>query len=139
MEAHTTVVRARAEAEARPTNVQAFFRYCATCHQSNDRSPPNFLQGSASEVSAKLGHCAERLHVRLSMWRLAPAARSKSAMPPDYALYGSHVSPAAWRDSAELGALRTYVERVLQSEKGKVPAVDELLSRGYENLRSCLP
>lgn len=138
METHTTIAAASTQPDARSASLQPFFRYCATCHQSNDRSPPNFLQGSASQVSANLSHCAQRLYVRLSMWRLAPEQRPKTPMPPDYALYGLHGSPQAWRDSGELAALRAYVERALQAESGKVRP-EEFLSRGYENLRSCLP
>lgn len=139
MENHATLARAVTEADARPPSLQPFFRYCATCHQSNDRSPPNFLQGSAKQVSANLAHCAQRLYVRLSMWTLAPEQRPKTAMPPDYALYGMHSSPQAWRDSGELAALRAYAERVLHTENEKAPRTNEFMSRGYENLRSCLP
>ena len=139
MESHTTTARAGAEADVRPPGLQPFFRYCATCHQTSDRSPPNFLQGSASQVSAKLAHCAQRLYVRLSMWKLAPAERPKTPMPPNYALYGSHTTPEAWRDSAELAALRSYVERALHAENGKAPDANDFISRGYENLRACLP
>jgi mono/diheme cytochrome c family protein len=139
MEGHTTVAHARAEAGAKPLALQPFFRYCATCHQSSDRSPPNFLQGSAAAVAANLAHCAERLHVRLSMWQLPVEHRPKTPMPPHYALYAFQSSPQTWRDSGELAALKTYVERVLQAENGKAPRPDELLSRGYENLRPCLP
>jgi mono/diheme cytochrome c family protein len=139
MEGHTTVAHARAEAEAKPVALQPFFRYCATCHQSNDRSPPNFLQGPSAAVTSNIAHCAQRLHVRLSMWSLAPEHRPKTPMPPHYALYTLQSSPEAWPESTELAALRTYVERVLQAQNGKAPRPEELLSRGYENLRPCLP
>lgn len=139
MEGHTSAATARAEADAKPMALQPFYRYCATCHQSSDRSPPNFLQGSASAVAANLAHCAQRLHVRLAMWQMPPEYRSKTPMPPPYALYGFHTSPEAWRDSGELTSLRAHVERLLQAESGKTPRPEELLTRGYENLRSCLP
>jgi mono/diheme cytochrome c family protein len=139
METPAVMAAARAQTPARPASLQPFFRYCATCHQSNDRSPPNFLQGSASQVSSNLSHCAQRLYVRLSMWRLAPERRPKTPMPPDYALYRLHGPPQAWRDSGELAALQAYVERALHAESGAVPRPEEFLSRGYENLRSCLP
>jgi hypothetical protein len=139
MESHTTVAQAGADATTKPLALQPFYRYCATCHQSNDRSPPNFLQGSASTVTANLAHCAQRLYVRLSMWQLAPGERPKTPMPPHYALYGFHVAPQTWRESRELAALTAYVERALQAESGKVPPPQELVSRGYENLRACLP
>jgi mono/diheme cytochrome c family protein len=139
METPAVMAAAGAQTHARPASLQPFFRYCATCHQSNDRSPPNFLQGSASQVSVNLSHCAQRLYVRLSMWRLAPERRPKTPMPPDYALYRLHGPPQTWRDSGELAALQAYVERALQAESGNVPRPEEFLSRGYENLRSCLP
>ncbi len=139
MESPAVMPTGAARTHARPQSLQPFFRYCATCHQSNDRSPPNFLQGSASQVSANLSHCAQRLYVRLSMWRLAPERRPMTPMPPDYALYRLHGPPQGWRDSGELAALQAYVERALQAESGKAPRPEEFLSRGYENLRSCLP
>jgi len=139
METHTTIAEAPAKAQVKPAGLQPFYRYCATCHQSTDRSPPNFLQGSASEVAANLAHCAQRLYVRLSMWQLAPEQRPKTAMPPYYALYGFHVTPESWRNSSELAALRGYVQEVLKKENGKAPRSDELMGRGYENLRACLP
>jgi mono/diheme cytochrome c family protein len=139
MEAPANVTGPGAHGDARPANLQPFFRYCATCHQSNDRSPPNFLQGTANQVSAKLSHCAQRLYVRLTMWQLAPGQRPKTPMPPEYAVYGLHGSPQGWRDGGDLAALRVYVERALRAETGSVPRPEEFLSRGYENLRSCLP
>jgi mono/diheme cytochrome c family protein len=139
METTAVMTAAGGQAPVRPANLQPFYRYCAVCHQSNDRSPPNFLQGSANQVAANLSHCAQRLYVRLSMWRLPPEQRTKTAMPPDFALYGLHRSPQTWRDSGELAALQAYVEDALHAEGGKIPRPEEFLSRGYENLRSCLP
>jgi mono/diheme cytochrome c family protein len=139
MEGATTAATAKAEADAKPLALQPFFRYCATCHQSNDRTPPNFLQGSASAVAANLAHCAQRLYVRLSMWQLPVEHRAKTPMPPPLALYAFHTAPQQWRDSAELTALRTYAERVLQAEAGKPPRAEDLIAKGYENLRPCLP
>jgi hypothetical protein len=129
----------KSQPDVKAVALQPFYRYCATCHQSNERTPPNFLQGSTNAVAANIAHCAERLYVRLSMWQVAPEQRVKTPMPPQYALYGFHSSPQAWRDSAELSALKTYVERTLQAQSGKTPRPDELLARGYENLRACLP
>ena len=139
MDVHTSTAGSTAETEVKPLALQPFFRYCATCHQTNERTPPNFLHGSANAVTSNIAHCAERLYVRLSMWQLAPEQRPKTPMPPQYALYGFHSSPQSWRDSAELAALKAYVERALQTEKGKTPRPEELLARGYENLRACLP
>ncbi|HET7157348.1 MAG TPA: hypothetical protein VFI62_00030, partial [Burkholderiales bacterium] len=96
------------------------------------------LQGSAPQVSANLAHCAQRLHVRLAMSRLAPSDRYKTPMPPDYSLYGVHSSPEQWRDSAELAELQAYVERALRSENPHVQP-QEFMRRDYETLRPCLP
>ena len=125
--------------DTRSDALQSFYRYCAACHLSADRSPPNFLHGAPAVVAANLAHCAQRLYVRLSVWQQRPERRAKTPMPPVYALHGMRIAPAAWRDSAELSALRGYVERLLRAESSKLPQPEELLSLGYENLRGCLP
>jgi len=117
---------------------QGFYRYCALCHQTNDRSPPNFLRGTATQVRDNLGQCAERLYVRLAMWGRPGDARSKTPMPPVHALEELGVSPVTWPESPELAGLRRYVAGVLQSQTGKPPVLEELEARGYENLRTCL-
>lgn len=139
LEPHTSVARAGVAADHKPAALQPFYRYCATCHQTSDRSPPNFLQGPPAAVAANLAHCAPRLHVRLAMWRVPAAERSKTPMPPHFALHGFNVAPPVWRESAELRALTNYVERALQNEHARVPSAQELLQQGYENLRACLP
>lgn len=116
-----------------------FYRYCATCHQSIDRSPPNFLQGTTGQVAANIEHCAQRLYVRLSMWGASAEERAKTPMPPVYALYRLHTTPEAWRSGADLIALRTYVEGILQKQQGSLPRNDEIVRGGYEKLRPCLP
>ena len=49
------------------------------------RFPPNFLSGSAERVVASVKHCAPRIYARLAMWRVAPAVRDKTPMPPPLA------------------------------------------------------
>lgn len=124
---------------ARPVALEPFYRYCATCHQTADRSPPNFLQGTPQAVATKLAHCAQRLQVRLSAWQDTPARRMKTPMPPANALAALHVTPEMWRASEELAALRAYVAQLLQAESGRAITAAELLDQGYENLRECLP
>jgi hypothetical protein len=119
--------------------LKPFYQYCAACHQTAERFPPNFLVGATQRVGANLAQCAERLLVRLSMWQVAPDARAKSPMPPVNAVHGVGYSEEAWRDGEELVALKRYVENVLKKQTGNMPHVNELLGRGYENLRSCLP
>ena len=125
--------------DGRPSAMRPFYQYCATCHQTAEPLPPNFLAGTPGQVSAKLAHCAERLYVRLSMWQLPAGDRPKTPMPPVHALAGFGRTPEAWRVGGELSALKTYVSETLQSQTGKPPRVEELVGRGYENLRTCLP
>jgi hypothetical protein len=139
MESHTSVAEAAEQAAIKPAQLQPFYRYCATCHQTADRFPPNFLHGSVTQVSENLNHCAPRLYVRLTMSRIALHDRQKSPMPPHYALHGFRVAPQAWPDSSELAALIGYVDRTLERETGKTPQIKRLLENGYENLRACLP
>jgi hypothetical protein len=139
MESHTSIAGAAEQAAIKPTELQPFYRYCATCHQTADRFPPNFLQGSVTQVSANLNHCAPRLYVRLTMSKIALHDQQKTPMPPHYALHGFRVAPQAWAESSELAALIGYVGRTLERETGKAPQINRLLETGYENLRACLP
>ena len=116
-----------------------FYRYCATCHQSADRLPPNFLEGTPAQVAANIQHCAPRLEVRLAMWSASPDQRIKTPMPPIYALYRAHTTPESWRDSSDLAALRTYVQNILQKESRGLANDVSTLPGGYESLRPCLP
>jgi hypothetical protein len=114
-------------------------RYCALCHRSADRFPPNFLAGGSREVRERIAHCAPRIHVRLAMWQRHGDARQKTPMPPASVLSVARLTEVAWRDSTDLAALTTYITNMVQAETGKSPNVDELLSGGYESLRECLP
>jgi len=117
---------------------QGFYRYCSLCHQTNDRSPPNFLHGTSAQVRDNLAQCAERLYVRLAMWGQPPYDRSKTPMPPVPALEELGLSAAYWPDSPELDGLQHYVADLLRSQTGREPVLEELEARGYENLRPCL-
>ncbi len=110
----------------------AFEQHCTPCHQTPEHAPPNFLHGDAKRVNAALAACAPRIYVRLGMWEVKPGARDKTPMPPAFAVY-----PAP--DPAVIAALRNAAGEMLRAETGRVPTVDELLVRGYENLRPCLP
>jgi hypothetical protein len=120
--------------------VRPFYRFCGKCHYTREHAPPNFLYGDANEVSANLARCAQRLYFRLSMWQLPPEQRPKTPMPPVLAVSASKLSPAQWRDSAELAQLRGYLVTMLRSS---VPGVRtepaQILARDYETLPSCLP
>ncbi len=116
----------------------AFSAACGSCHQSAERSPPNFLAGDSVRVDAALRHCAQRMYVRLAMWQLPPVARAKVPMPPPRAALNGSPHEQLKADPA-IGPLQATVADWLRSETGKVPAVDALLANGYENLRACLP
>ena len=63
--------------------LQGFYPYCATCHQTAEHFPPNFLTGNGAQVAAQLRHCAPRLYIRLAMADLPPEQRTKTPMPPE--------------------------------------------------------
>jgi hypothetical protein len=128
----------RAAAQGVAEAEQGFYRYCALCHRTNERSPPNFLHGTPGEVRDHLAQCAERLYVRLAMWERPGHARSKTPMPPVPALAELGVNPSAWPESPELAGLQRYVADLLRSQTGRDPVLEELEARGYENLRTCL-
>lgn len=118
---------------------QAFYPYCAACHQSAETFPPNFLSGSPTEVATKLRQCAPRLYVRLAMADVAPDKRDKTPMPPESLLPTFATDAAGWRGNRTRQALLTEVGGWLQAESGHPPELAQLLARGYEALRPCLP
>ncbi|MET0218083.1 MAG: hypothetical protein ABW205_09185 [Burkholderiales bacterium] len=137
--------QAEADAEA-PTDAGAlpvaavFQRQCTPCHQTPEPTPPNFLHGDANRVNAALAACAPRIFVRVSMWQVKPGARDKTPMPPAFALHAAGAGRGEQApDPAVIASLRGAAAEMLRAETGRVPSVDELLVRGYENLRPCLP
>ena len=121
-----------------PPLAAEFQSHCAACHQTRDRFPANFLAGDSQRVSASLAQCAPRIFVRLAMWQTPPAARDKVPMPPPLASRGG--SP--WAQTAPdpaIALLQSTVASWLRAETGRVPDAAEMLARGYENLRPCLP
>ncbi|RZU02487.1 hypothetical protein [Rivibacter subsaxonicus] len=117
---------------------ESFYRHCAGCHLTVDRFPPAFLRGDAARVDANLAQCAERLHVRLSMWQSPPGQRAKTPMPPATALRAAGSNELAWRDGTELASMRKHVAELLRQQTGRAPDVAALLAGGYERLRPCL-
>jgi hypothetical protein len=113
--------------------LQPFFRYCAMCHLTHERSPPNFLSGDATQVADNLRHCAPRMLVRLAAWGSPADQRVKSPMPPPTFLQALGLSAQRWADGEELELLRGYLERLAQPQ-GSEPSKD-----GYEALPPCLP
>ncbi len=121
-----------------PPALAPFHAWCAACHLSAERFPPNFLHGPADALEARIRHCAPRIYVRLAMAARPPAAREKTPMPPETMLpaFGSHA--AAWAASADRAALEGVVAAMLKAETGRDPDPDALLKSGYEALRPCL-
>ncbi|MFL6549800.1 MAG: hypothetical protein ACJ8OJ_13970 [Povalibacter sp.] len=108
---------------------------CGGCHRTQQASPPNFLSGNTKRIHASLRKCAPRMLVRLSMNTLDASLRTKSPMPPETASLSPPSHTQAER--AVQSKLIAAVEDMLREEYGRVPAVDELLNRGYESLRTC--
>lgn len=125
--------------ETREGAIKLFQKYCAECHHEELPFPPNFLHGSAQQVEAQLGHCAERVFVRLSMWDRIEHERAEVPMPPVMALRRQQIAVDRWPSHGHLVELRKYAADSLRAEHGRVPELNELLSRGYDNLRECLP
>ncbi|WP_313951395.1 hypothetical protein [Accumulibacter sp.] len=117
----------------------SFQPYCAACHQTAETFPPNFLQGSPTEVSARLRHCAPRLYVRLAMADVSPAQRAKTPMPPESMLPAFATDVAGWSGSPVRAALLAQVAQWLRAETGQAPHLETMLAAGYEALRPCLP
>ncbi|MGB4062803.1 MAG: hypothetical protein WBK19_03140 [Azonexus sp.] len=119
--------------------LQAFYPYCATCHQTAETFPPNFLAGNGAQEAARLRQCAPRLYVRLAMADQPPEQRDKTPMPPESMLPAFATNSARWRDSAARKTLLAQVGDWLRAENGRPPNLNELLAGGYEALRPCLP
>lgn len=119
--------------------LQGFYPYCATCHQTAEHFPPNFLTGNGAQVAAQLRHCAPRIYIRLAMADLPPEQRTKTPMPPESMLPAFAIHVADWRASPARAALLSQVSNWLQSEIGQPPNLPQLLANGYEALRPCLP
>jgi hypothetical protein len=117
----------------------AFYPYCATCHGGSESSPPNFLRGGGTQVTAQLRHCAPRLYVRLAMADVPPHHRDKTPMPPESMLPAFDMDIAGWRANPAHTALLAQVAEWLRTETGNAPDLNQMLAGGYENLRSCLP
>ncbi len=119
--------------------LQGFYPFCATCHQSAETFPPNFLSGSGAQLAARLRQCAPRLYVRLAMADLPPDHRDKTPMPPESMLPAFATDVAGWKNSPARKALLAQVGDWLRAETGRPPNLNELLANGYEALRPCLP
>lgn len=106
-------------------------RYCAPCHDSAERFPPNFLSGDLDTVQAKLTHCAARIEYRLNMWDLSPPERTKTPMPPELALRADQIDPAQWPANPALIQIRDYIHSLRDTQLAASP--------DYPQLETCLP
>ena len=113
-----------------------FLQYCGQCHDSTANFPPNFLHGDDATVNTRLDHCAERIFYRLSMWHVAEAKRGKTTMPPISALAAYGFDATSWANSAPLADLLEAARQRIVIQGGQPDAV---LTRPFEQLRSCLP
>lgn len=118
--------------------LQPFFRYCATCHYTGERFPPNFLSGEARQVAENLRRCAPRMLARISAWVTPAEQRLKSPMPPATALPALGTTPQQWATSTALEQLRAYAEE-LARETGHSTEAINATQASYEALPSCLP
>jgi hypothetical protein len=125
-------------ARSLPQRARAFAAPCAGCHATAEITPPNFLAGSARRVEAALRQCAPRIYVRLAMWQQQPATRAKVPMPPPRASESGRPYAQSVADP-RIAELQRTVAAWLTSEQGEPAALEELLARGYESLRPCLP
>jgi len=111
-----------------------FYPLCASCHATSERFPPNFLAGPGERVVESVKHCAVRIYARLAMWKVAPAAREKTPMPPPFA----STQGTGYPPPATLAGLERAAAALLRAESGAAPQLERLLERGYEALRPCL-
>ena len=113
----------------------AFYPLCASCHATAERSPPNFLAGPPERVAASVKHCAPRIYARLALWRVAPAVRDKTPMPPPLA----STRGEAYEPPPAIAGLERTASDLVRAESGAAPRLEVLLANGYETLRPCLP
>ena len=87
-------------------SVRMLYRYCASCHRSDNPAPPNFLSGDVATVQSRLRQCAPRIFYRLATWAIGAEFRAVTPMPPMAALAAHGIDNYRWRESAELDTLR---------------------------------
>ena len=113
-----------------------FYDRCGSCHGGDTVMPPGFMHGTPRTVAANLSQCAERIYVRLGMWQVREDARAKSPMPPVLSVASAS---GLWQVGEEYHRMLDYLGGVLKARRGARPSLDDLVARGYENLRDCLP
>lgn len=124
--------------QAANPEIAPFYHYCATCHRTSNKQPPNFLQGDEKQVEQKISQCAERIYFRLSMWHQNTQDRAKSPMPPVTALHNLGFTQSRWATSDELLSLKHAVEKLITVKTGKQPDIKQLIKTGFGGLPECL-
>jgi hypothetical protein len=137
--AHAVESRNDDAGEGSDPAIRAFRRYCASCHHEEIPFPPNFMHGTAQQVKEQMQQCVERLVVRLNMWQLPEADRPETPMPPVVALQRLKLSPEQWAGHADLTLLKSYVAGLATSQSGAPIRVQDLVTKGYDNLPACMP
>lgn len=139
LDAHPSSRKIFARTNTSQAPLQLLDRFCGDCHHGVDPAPPNFLHGSVAQVNTNLAQCAERMHVRLGMWNVAPAERGISPMPPPTALPRLTPMPGHWSQQEEFRLLSEFVQELI-AMKGDSPAFDaHLTPHDYAALPECLP
>lgn len=136
---HPSLVNIFARTNKPPSPLQLLDRYCGDCHHGVDPAPPNFLHGSVSQVGENLAQCAERIHVRLNMWKLAPAERGVAPMPPPTALPRLTTMPGHWPQQEEFWLLSQYLQELITTKGGSPPLDTHFTPQDYAALPECLP
>ncbi len=122
----------KTEVASTNADVQLFQHYCARCHDTQEKFPPNFLHGTAAQAETQIHQCADRILFRLSTWEQAVETRAKTPMPPAYALAGLDIAENDWVTHADRAGLKRYV-----AAHASMPAA-ALMQRPYESLAPCL-
>jgi hypothetical protein len=139
LDAHPSSGKIFARTNTSQAPLQLLDRYCGDCHHGEDSAPPGFLHGSMDQVGDNLAQCAERIHVRLNMWKLAPAERGVAPMPPPTALPRLTTMPDHWPQQEEFRLLSQYVQDLITTKGGSPPFDTHLTPQDYAALPECLP
>jgi hypothetical protein len=130
---------ARAGAATNGIDLSRFYHACGRCHDTRESVPPNFLAGDAQQAQAAFRHCAQRILVRLKMWRIPAEERMKTPMPPPLGLALIGTTPDAWLAARDLDGLIDQVQAVLAEPGGSGRDDEGSAAAGYEALPRCLP
>lgn len=114
-------------------DLTGFYRACATCHDTPDAFPPNFLHGDEGEVAAQIRECAPRIRARLRMWQRAAGQRIRTPMPPPLGLRLLNVTPGEWSDGVVLKTLLRQADSLDDAHR-PLPMTEE----DYDGLPACL-